>query len=129
MSTDQADFRGSTPATRILNVAAYKFARLTNLVERRDGLRQLTSALSLRGTILLSEEGINLFVAGSPECVGRVLDVIQTDSEIGQLDVKQSTSDYQPFSRMLVKIKQEIIAFGVPGVDPLEKSHREDFAE
>ncbi len=109
------------PATglQILNIAAYKFVRLTNLVQRRDGLRDLTINLDLRGTILLSEEGINLFVAGESQAVRRLLEALQTDAEIGRLDVKESWSDYQPFSRMLVKIKKEIIAFGVDGIDPL----------
>ena len=104
--------------SRVLNVAAYKFVRLTNLVERRDALRKLSRDLHLRGTILLSEEGINLFVAGSPAAVGQLLESIQHDPEIGALEVKESFSDYQPFSRMLVKIKKEIIAFGMPGIDP-----------
>jgi predicted sulfurtransferase len=104
---------------QILNIAAYKFARLTNLVERRDHLRDLTKILDLRGTILLSEEGINLFVAGEPERVRQLLDVLQADVEISTLEGKESWSDYQPFSRMLVKIKKEIIAFGVNGIDPI----------
>ena len=31
---------------------------------------------------------------------------------------EESASDEQPFNRMLVKIKKEIIAFGVDGIDP-----------
>ena len=104
---------------QILNVAAYKFAPLTCLVERRDRLRELSGNLHLRGTILLSAEGINLFLAGEPAAVREVLDAIESDSEIGSLEFKESYSDHQPFSRMLVKIKQEIIAFGVPGIDPV----------
>ena len=119
MNTNRAELTECRTETQFLNVAAYKFARLTKLPERRELLRDLTRELSLRGTILLSEEGINLFMAGLPGSVRRVLATIQDDAEIGHLDVKESLSDYQPFSRMLVKIKKEIIAFGVPGVDPL----------
>lgn len=120
MSTDQVDdLAKNCQESQILNVAAYKFARLTNLLERRDKLRDHTYELGLRGTILLSEEGINLFMAGLPENVRQALAILETDAEISTLEVKESWSDYQPFSRMLVKIKKEIIAFGVPGIDPL----------
>src|SRR5690606_19919466 len=35
-----------------------------------------------------------------------------------ELEVKESWSDEQPFSRMLVRLKREIIAFGVAGIEP-----------
>ena len=49
----------------VRNIAGYKFAALDNLRERRAQLLLLCHGL--KGTILLSPEGINLFVAGSPE--------------------------------------------------------------
>jgi predicted sulfurtransferase len=119
MMTEQIESPKAAQADQVLNVAAYKFVRLTALVNRRDRLRELTKSLNLRGTILLSEEGINLFVAGQPAAVRELLAIIQADCEIGQLEVKVSFSDYQPFSRMLVKIKKEIIAFGIDGIDPI----------
>lgn len=118
MISDKTEVAETLPARSVLNVAAYKFVPLTGLVERRDRLRELCSDLHVRGTILLSEEGINLFLAGERAAVGEVLNALQTDTEIGPLEVKESFSDHQPFSRMLVKIKREIIAFGVPGIDP-----------
>lgn len=108
-------------AGQILNIAVYKFARLTGLPERRERLRALSKQLTLRGTILLSHEGINLFVAGAPDSVRLLIAELEADPEIGPLTIKESFSDYQPFSRMLVKIKQEIIAFGVPGIDPIDQ--------
>jgi UPF0176 protein len=107
--------------SQILNIAVYKFARLTGLPERRERLRTLCKQLTLRGTILLSHEGINLFVAGEPDSVRQLIVELEADPEIGVLTVKESFSDYQPFSRMLVKIKQEIIAFGVSGIDPIDQ--------
>ena len=50
----------------VLNLSAYRFTPFAaeDLVPLRDRLRVLTRELDLRGTILLSTEGINLFVAG-----------------------------------------------------------------
>jgi predicted sulfurtransferase len=119
MIPGQTELPRPTQAAQVLNIAAYKFMRLSDLVERRDRWRELSRELGLRGTILLSEEGINLFVAGDPTAVRELLAVIQADPEIGTLEIKESFNDYQPFSRMLVKVKKEIIAFGVGGIDPV----------
>lgn len=109
---------GVSRADRIVNVASYKFTALTELPERRARIRDCACDLGLKGTVLLSPEGINLFVAGPADCLYEFLGELQSDPEIGALECKESFSDYRPFSRMLVKVKKEIIAFGVPGIDP-----------
>jgi UPF0176 protein len=106
---------------QVLNIAAYQFAELENLVELRDELRELTRALQLRGTILLSREGVNLFIAGQRKNVNAVLERLRAVSGLSGLAGKESFSEYQPFNRMLVKIKKEIIAFGVAGIDPVHR--------
>jgi len=113
-----------SPVAQVCNLAAYKFVPLTGLPERRQRLRELCLSLELKGTILLSSEGINLFVAGDRASVDVLLEALQADSEIGALETKVSLNDYQPFSRMLVKIKKEIIAFGVEGIDPVAEATR-----
>ena len=57
----------------IVNIAAYKFATLTDLPPLREELKSLADALSLRGTILLSGEGINLFLAGTRNNIDAML--------------------------------------------------------
>ena len=103
---------------RVVNVAAYKFVRLGHLVETRDELRRLTLSRPLRGVILLSTEGVNLSLAGEREDVNAVLDRLRAIPGIGDFPLKETLSDTQPFNRMLVKIKREIIPFGVPGISP-----------
>lgn len=108
----------STVNRSVVNIAGYKFVAISALEERRAFLRTLTAELKLRGTILLSPEGINMFVAGSREAAHRLLDELHADPDFADLSVKESFSDYQPFNRMLVKIKKEIISFGIDGLDP-----------
>lgn len=102
----------------ILNIAAYKFVDLDDLADRRSRLKARCDSLGLKGTILLSPEGINLFLAGEPTSVRTLLDELADWPELGRLDVKESYSDRQPFRRMNVRLKREIIAFGVDEVDP-----------
>ncbi len=101
-----------------LNISTYKFAPLDGLPALRARLQAVSRAGELRGTILLSPEGINLFVAGRREAVEALLVEIRAVPGLENLATKKSESAEQPFNRMLVKIKKEIIAFGVPGVDP-----------
>ena len=110
--------------SKTVNVAAYKFAEIGNLVSVRDGLREACKTHDLRGTILVSGEGINLSIAGGREGVDAVLDRVRAVPGVGQLAVKESYSEHRPFNRMLVKIKKEIIAFGVPGIAPAEYTSR-----
>ena len=112
------DAQTTTP--QVVNISMYKFVRLDNLENRRDTIRQLSDRLGLKGTVLLSAEGINLFVAGSREAIDQYVDELRRDPALSDLQPKKSLSDHQPFNRMLVKIKQEIIAFGIDSVDPVE---------
>ena len=103
------------------NIAAYRFARLTHLKELRARLLGLCTGWKLKGTILLSTEGINLFIAGSRENVDLLLAELRSQPGLESLQPKLSESDHLPFTRMLVRIKKEIIAFGVEGIDPASR--------
>jgi UPF0176 protein len=105
----------------IINLSAYRFAPLEDLPSLKERLKAVTATGGLKGTILLSQEGINLFVAGHRTGLDQLLAEIHTVPGLGGLEPKESRSARQPFNRMLVKIKKEIIAFGVPGIDPARR--------
>lgn len=102
-----------------VNIAAYKFFRWDNLEPRRDELKSLCKQLALRGTILISGEGINLFLAGARESIDPFLSHLRSIPELVDIPVKESLTDYQPFNRMLVRIKREIIPVGLDGIQPI----------
>ncbi len=101
-----------------INLAGYRFAPLGELPELRDRLLRQTKLLGLRGTILLSTEGINLVIAGTRTATTEILATLRAIPGLADLTPKESSSAEQPFNRMLVKIKKEIIAFGVEGINP-----------
>ena len=112
----------ATVSEQITNIAAYRFAELSDLKPLRERLMGLCREQSLKGTILLSTEGINLFVAGSASGIGFLLQALLELPGLEGLAPKFSLSDDQPFSRMLVRIKKEIIAFGVEGIHPARRT-------
>jgi UPF0176 protein len=112
----------TTAAPTILNIAAYKFVTLDRLQDRRVEFKKLCTDLDLRGTIMLSPEGINLFVAGEEVAVRHLLTEIRQDPAFEDIEVKESYSAAQPFNRMLVKLKREIIAFGIAEICPEKRT-------
>jgi UPF0176 protein len=110
------------PSLPVVNIAAYRFAPLDGLAALRTDLLAFCRQHRLRGTILLSIEGINLFVAGSREGIDALLERLRAIPVLAGLEAKFSHTAHQPFRRMLVRIKKEIIAFGVPGIDPARRT-------
>jgi len=108
-------------SAEVINLSCYKFAPLEGLADLRVRLQSACREQGLKGTILLAREGINFFLAGTRPQLAAVLEVIRGVPGLGDVSPKESPSSEQPFKRMLVKIKKEIIAFGVEGVDPARR--------
>jgi UPF0176 protein len=104
--------------THIINIAAYKFVSLENLEERRLAMLEQTQAQALKGTILLTPEGINLFLAGTQENIDQFLVWLRQDPAFTNIEVKYSLSPDVPFKKMLIKIKREIIRMNHPTIRP-----------
>ena len=105
----------------IINISAYKFAPLEELPALKLTLLKAATEQKLKGTVLISPEGINVFVAGTEAEVDAFVTTLRGVPGLEDLTPKKSKSVAQPFGRMRVKIKKEIIAFGVPGIDPARR--------
>ena len=98
--------------------ALYKFVSLPDYREMREPLLQCCLDAEVKGTLLLAEEGINGTIAGSRAGIDTVLDYLRTDPRLADLQHKESYDEKQPFYRMKVKLKREIVTMGVDGIDP-----------
>jgi len=102
-----------------INISAYKFVPIEDPAAVKADLLPKCKSLQLKGTILVSLEGINMFVAGTRAAIDEFLTHIETTyPDFNDLPVKESLSDRQPFSRMLVRLKKEIISMGVESIVP-----------
>ena len=99
-----------------LNIATYRFVPLADLPALRQRLFDTAQAHGVRGTVLLAEEGINLCLAGPADGIGAWLAVARAQPGLDGLPTKDSWSTTQPFGRLKVKIKPEIIRMNMPGV-------------
>ena len=109
-----------TDQTFPIHVAAlYRFAVLADCAPIRTDLTRLCRAEGVKGTLLLAREGINGTIAGSEPAIARVVEAIRAIDGCADLEVKFSTTAVQPFHRMKVRIKREIVTMGQPEIDPL----------
>jgi UPF0176 protein len=104
----------------VLNISAYRFVALDAPHALREDLLHGAGALGLLGTILLAPEGINLFLAGAQEAVRDFLARLGADPRFADLQVKESWSARQPFRKLRVKVKREIIRMNHPAVRPAQ---------
>ena len=104
----------------LLNIAAYHFVAIADPEAVATRLRTAAEVGALRGTVLVAEEGINLFLAGSDAAIRGFLDPLRADARFAAIVVKESRSRTQPFARLKVKVKREIIAFRRDGASPLQ---------
>ena len=102
--------------------AFYQFAALPDFRELREPLRAFCAALSLRGSVLLAQEGINGTIAGSPDAIDAFAHELAHGATFGgrlnNLELKCSTAQAMPFGRLKVRLKKEIVTLGDAGADP-----------
>ena len=98
--------------------AFYKFVSLEDYQNRRQPLLNLCQQHNIKGTILLASEGINGTIAGTRSSIDTILDHLRSDPCFADLEHKESTATKPPFDRLKVRLKQEIVTFGIPTVNP-----------
>ena len=102
----------------MLNISAYRFVELPDAPALREPIRARAAAASLKGTVLLAGEGINLFLAGEADAVRGFVSWLEEDPRFAALAPKESWSETVPFGRLLVKVKREIIRMNHPAIRP-----------
>lgn len=96
----------------------YKFVTLEDFRTLREPLLQACLGAGTRGTLLLAPEGINGTLAGTRQAIDEVLAYLRRDPRLADIVPREAHDTRQPFHRMKVKLKREIVTMGVPGVEP-----------
>ena len=102
--------------------ALYKFVSLDDINGLRQTLQQLCDKNQILGTILLAEEGINGTIAAPRDGMTQFLNWLEADGRFNQLSLKFSFSPDQPFLRMKVRPKREIVTMGCPEINPAKST-------
>ncbi len=99
---------------KIVNIASYRFVELTDLSTWKDKLLSVCQSQQLKGTIILSPEGININLSGDSRAVDAFIHYLVEFTAFKGMQFKRSLSEEYAFMRMVVKIKQKLI----PGPNP-----------
>tara|TARA_B110000003_G_scaffold56528_2_gene56613 strand:+ start:2058 stop:2888 length:831 start_codon:yes stop_codon:yes gene_type:complete len=105
---------------KIANITGYKFIPIKDELVLQETILQRSTNLNLKGTVLISRKGINFSVSGTKNNIDKFLLFIRSDSRFADVDVKITYNAYQPFRKMLVRIKKEIISMGIEEIDPFQ---------
>lgn len=103
-----------------LNVAGYKFEPLENLDSLIPEYQNKCDELGLKGSVYLSPNGINFSIAGTEIDIETYIKFMEEDSRLRDIPLKKTFSKTQPFRRMKVRLKKEIISLGRDDINPRE---------
>ena len=105
-----------------LTVAFYHFVTLDKKNNIQEHVYNFCEANNIKGTILLADEGINGTISGKEKNIRDFLIFIKKEGlfngVFSKLEHKESWASKNPFYRMKVRLKKEIVALGVDGVSP-----------
>jgi len=108
-----------------LTIAFYHFVVLKDIALLQLNIKHFCQGHEIKGTILLANEGINGTISGSKDNIRQFIQFIKTDNKFNEvfdaLEYKESWAQSNPFYRMKVRLKKEIVALGVKGVSPTKK--------
>lgn len=99
--------------------ALYHFAPVADPADLQPRIKEKCLSLGITGTLLLAREGINGTIAGSARAIDDILTFLRSLGPFSDLDWKLSESPDQPFGKLKVRLKREIVTMGQPDVDPL----------
>ena len=104
----------------VVNIAGYKFEPLENPVDLVRMYQQKCDELKLKGTMLISKNGINFSLAGTQQATDTIIAFLEEDNRFLNIPLKVTYSETQPFRRMKVRLKKEIISLGRKDINPRE---------
>ena len=92
----------------------YKFKKINFLKKHKTYLENEISNTSIRGSIIISSEGINGSLAGNSKDISKILKLLKKEFKFTEFDSSNiSTSRFQPFHKAKVKVKKEVVPLGL----------------
>ncbi len=110
-----------TNKNEILVAALYKFVEIDDLLSLQSNLYEICEENNIMGTILIANEGINGTISGKNNEINQTISLLKSDKRFANIEIKYSSTDKQPFHRMKVRLKKEIVTIGLPEINPNKK--------
>ena len=98
--------------------AFYSFVDLSNLEKLQKTFNHFLKKENITGTVLLAHEGVNGTVAGTDAGIDKFKNFLKLNNLYEQQNFKISSSEEDPFPRLKIKLKDEIVSIGNELADP-----------
>ena len=105
-----------------VNIAGYKFQPLEDAADLISLYQNKCDELKLKGTMLISKNGINFSLAGTKQAIDKIIFFLEQDIRFLNIPLKVTYSKEQPFRKMKVRLKKEIISLGRKDINPIKLS-------
>jgi UPF0176 protein len=115
--------------SQCLVISFYRFVKVEDTASLRSELLNFCNKHQIKGTILVAEEGVNSTLAGSSDSIRKFCGFLRGYDIFSDINFKESGSEFIPFKKMKVKIKKEIVTFGIKDLDVSERGHYLDSKE
>lgn len=102
-----------------LIIAFYKFIPLPAYEAMREPVLEAMKEHQIKGTVILASEGVNGGFAGSRDNVEAFITYLKTYPAFADIWFKETFHDENPYDKSKVKLRKEIVSFGVEGLDPV----------
>ena len=91
----------------------YKFKDLTKLSSFKEKFSNIFKLNSIRGTIIVTKEGLNGTISGKPQNINTVIKGLKSFYRFKKFDSENSSHcSFQPFKKGKIKIKKEVVPIG-----------------
>jgi UPF0176 protein len=105
----------------------YKFKKINLLKKNRLILQNFFTKYSIRGTLIISKEGLNGSLSGKQKDIFFINKQIKSLFKIKSFDSENlSKNSFQPFHKLKIKIKNEVVPMGL---SVLKKSNKNNHIE
>ncbi|MFV9923731.1 MAG: rhodanese-related sulfurtransferase [Anaplasma ovis] len=97
--------------------AFYRFVHLHNYYDMKPVISEFCLSHGIKGTVILAEQGINATIAGSRRSIEEFFSFLDSDDRLHGMKYHESCSDREPFAKMKVRLKSEVVRLGIDGFD------------
>ena len=102
----------------------YKFIKISNIKKNKKILQTYFINNTIRGSIIISQEGINGTISAKKKNLELAINKIKKIFNFIKFDsINSSLCDFQPFHRGKVKIKKEVVPMGIKISKRKSKNH------
>ncbi|NNF51947.1 MAG: rhodanese-related sulfurtransferase [Gammaproteobacteria bacterium] len=100
----------------------YRFVDLPDCEAVALRLREAAERAEILGTVIVASEGVNATVAGDSTRLRDWVETLRSDPRFASLRPRFSSAARMPFYRLKVKLRDEIVTLGQPGVKPQRRT-------